>query len=189
MRAPATSAPRLALAAVLVLPLAACGGEGEQPTTLPTRSADASTPGTPSSPGSASGPAATGASAEVEAAVRGYYDTLTRASRTNDPALLADLVAPGCPCAEAMKVIRRNARNGETTPEATFTVASVRAHDVEGGVAVAEVAYRASAYDVLDESGDVVTTIRSRRRHLDLSLVRSDDGAWVITNVTDLEAG
>jgi hypothetical protein len=52
---------------------------------------------------------------------------------------------------------------------------------------VAEVEYQASAYDVLGRGGGVVSSVDAHRSHLDLSLVRSPTGAWVITNVTDLE--
>jgi hypothetical protein len=171
--------PRLAAAALLVAPLAACGGDSEQPTVLPARDR------TPAS--SSPSPSATGPAADVEAAVRAYYAALTEAARTNRPALLDDLVAAGCPCAAAGKVIKRNARAGQTTPDAAFVVRSVRPHDIEGDVAVAEVEYQASAYDVLGSSGDVVSSVDAHRSHLDLSLVRSPADAWVITNVTDLE--
>ena len=40
-------------------------------------------------------------------------------------------------------------------------------------VAVAEVEYQASAYDVLARSGDVVSSVEAHDSHLDLSLVRS----------------
>ena len=83
-------------------------------------------------------------------------------------------------------MIKRNARHGRTTPDAAFVVTTVRPHDIEGDVAVAEVEYQASGYDVPSSSGDVVSTVDAHDSHLDLSLVRSA-GSWVITNVTDLE--
>jgi hypothetical protein len=180
MQLPGRLLLRLAVAVLLVAPLSACGGGGEQPTVLPARDR-APASATPSS-------SATGVAADVEAAVRAYYDALTEAAQTNDPGLLAGLVAAGCPCAAAVKVIKRNARSGQTTPDAAFVVRSVRPHDVEGDVAVAEVEYQASAYDVLGKSGDVVSSVDAHRSHLDLSLVRSAAGTWVVTNVTDLES-
>ncbi len=177
MHGPGTLLPRLAATALLVAPLAACGGDAEQPTVLPARDRASSSPS----------PSATGPAADVEAAVRAYYDALTEAARSNKPALLDGLVAAGCPCAAAGKVITRNVRPGRTTPDAEFVVQSVRPHDIEGDVAVAEVEYQASAYDVLGRGGDVVSSVDAHRSHLDLSLVRSPAGAWVITNVTDLE--
>lgn len=179
MHVPGTLLPPLVAAALLVAPLAACGGDSEQPTVLPARDR------TPAS--SSPSASATGAAADVEAAVRAYYAALTEAARTNRPALLDGLVAAGCPCAAAGKVIKRNVRAGQTTPDAAFVVQSVRPHDIEGDVAVAEVEYRASAYDVLGSSGDVVSSVHAHRSHLDLSLVRSPADAWVIANVTDLE--
>ncbi len=179
MHGPGTLLPRLAATALLVAPLAACGGDAEQPTLLPARDR--------TSASSSPSPSATGLAADVEAAVRAYYDALTEAARTNKPALLDGLVAAGCPCAAAGKVLTRNVRSGRTTPDAEFVVQSVRPHDIDGDVAVAEVQYQASAYDVLGRSGDVVSSVDAHRSHLDLSLVRSPAGAWVITNVTDLE--
>jgi hypothetical protein len=179
MQPPGTLLPRLAATALLVVPLGACGGGSEQPTVLPARDRVSAS--------SSASPSATLPSADVEAAVRAYYAALTEAARTNKPALRHGLVAAGCPCAAATKVITKNSRSGRTTPGAAFVVESVRPHDVEGDVAVAEVEYQASAYDVLDRSGDVVSSVDAHRSHLDLSLVRSPAGAWVITNVTDLE--
>lgn len=179
MRVPGTLLPRLALLALLAAPLAACGGDSEQPTVLKPQDR-ASASASPS-------PSATGPAAEVEAAVRTYYEKLTAAAQSNDTRGLTALVAPACPCAQAIKVIKGNARKGQTTPDAEFVVQSVRPHDIEGGVAVAEVEYQASAYDVLGKNGDVISSIDAHRSHLDLSLVKSAAGTWVVTNVTDLE--
>ena len=127
------------------------------------------------------------AAAAVEAAVRAYYATLTEAAQSNDASMLDGLVDAGCPCAAAPKVIAANTRAGRTTPDAAFVVRRVRPHDVEGTVAVAEVVYQASAYDVLGRGGQVVSSVDAHRSHLDLSLVKSVEGTWVVTNVTDLE--
>jgi hypothetical protein len=178
MQVPGTVLLRVAALVLLAAPLTACGGDAEQPTVLPSRDRTPAS-GTPS-------PSASGAAADVEAAVRAYYAKLTEAAQTNKPALLDGTVAAGCPCAAAAQVIKRNARHGRTTPDAEFVVTSVRPHDIEGDVAVAEVEYQASGYDVLSRSGEVVNSVDAHDSHLDLSLVRSAS-SWVITNVTDLE--
>jgi hypothetical protein len=62
MHRPGTLLPRLATAALLVAPLAGCGGDAEQPTVLPAPDRTAAS-GAPS-------PSGTGPVADVEAAVR-----------------------------------------------------------------------------------------------------------------------
>jgi len=163
--------PRPAALVLLAAPLAACGGSAEQPTTLPSRDL-ASTPDTSAAPT----PTASGPAAAVEAAVRTYYATLTKAAQRNDSSLLDGLVDAGCPCAAATQVIADNASRGQTTPDAAFVVQSVRPHDVEGSVAIAEVTYQASVYDVQETGGQVVSRVDAHRSHLDLSLVKSDEG-------------
>jgi hypothetical protein len=123
---------------------------------------------------------------EVEAAVRAYYAELTRAARTNDTTVLKTLTTSGCPCYRPVRVINRGAERGEHTPDATWTVRSVRVHDATENSAQAEVRYTVSAYEVLDEAGKRLGRVDAQESHLDLSLVRGPNG-WVIGNVFDLE--
>ncbi|HEU4911651.1 MAG TPA: hypothetical protein VFV76_07120, partial [Actinomycetes bacterium] len=85
-----------------------------------------------------------------------------------------------------IKVIDNGAARGETAPDAKWTVTSVRVHDVEGATASADVRYRVSAYDVIDQSGEVLGRVEAQQSHYDLSLVRGSDG-WVIGNLFNLE--
>ena len=166
------------VAALLTVP--GCSGDPEKPGTLPTRSQSPT-------------PTSTSASAEtpeeqVEAAVRAYYAELTRAAQTNDVSVLKGLMAKGCPCYRAVRVISQNKRQGETTPEAAFRITSLRVHDLEGDTALAEVETRGPAYAVLNEKGEVVDRVPSQQTHLDLSLVRDASGEWIIGNWFNLEA-
>jgi hypothetical protein len=124
---------------------------------------------------------------QVEAAVRAYYAELTRAAQTNDTTRLKSMIDKNCPCYRAVRVINAGARRGESTPDAAWTLKSVRVHDITGVAAVAEVKYRVTAYDVISRSGGVVDHIGRRRSHLDLSLIEKSD-RWIVANVFDLEA-
>lgn len=173
MRAPTGTLLRLALvvSAALVV-VSGCSDEPDKPGTLPSPKATSSsaspTPDTPEE--------------QVEAAVRAYYAELTRAAQTNDTTKLRTMTTKGCPCYRAVKVIDRNTREGESTPDASFELTMVRIHDLEGGTALAEVKTRESAYEVVNSSNDVVDRVEAQSTHLDLSLVRSSDGRWIIGN-------
>lgn len=138
--------------------------------------------GSPSPTSTSASPTPATPEEQVEAAVRAYYAELTRAAQTNDTSKLKTMLTTGCPCYRAVKVIERNGRQGERTPDATFRLTSVRVHDVEGSTALAEVRTSDSAYQVLDEQGTVVDRVSAQKTHLDLSLVRSNGDAWVIGN-------
>ena len=119
--------------------------------------------------------------------MRAYYAELTHAAQTNDTSVLASMTTKACPCYRPVTVIEKNARRGYTTPEASFEVVTVRAHDVEGATGSAEVRTSESAYDVLGRDGKVVGHVDARKNNLDLALVRQPSGVWIIGNEFDLK--
>ncbi|MGH3658408.1 MAG: hypothetical protein ACRDUA_17275 [Micromonosporaceae bacterium] len=159
-----------------LLALAGCSDDPDKPSTLPddTPSVLSSSP-TPDTP-----------EEQVEAAVRAYYAELTRAAQTNETTRLKSMVTRGCPCYRPIRVIEKGAARGEITPDAEWTIESVRVHDIEGETAVADVRYEVSAYDVVDTDGNVLGRVEAQRSHYDLSLVRAPSG-WVIGNLFNLE--
>lgn len=160
--------------------LAGCSEEPGRAGTLPSRTASP-TPTTTSA-----SPTPTTVEEQVEAAVRAYYAELTRAAQTNDTTRLKTMVTRGCPCYRPVRVIERGARRGESTPDARWTIRTLRVHDIVGETALVEVRYDVSAYDVVDRSGKVLAHIGKQTSHFDLSLVKGDRG-WVIGNLMDLE--
>lgn len=174
MRAPTGTLLRVCL---VVGVLAACS-DPDQPSTVPsdrptTSSSTASqSPATPEE--------------EVEAAVRAYYAELTRAAQTNDTTDLKTMVTRGCPCYRPIRVIDDGAAQGQITPDAVWTIRSLRIHDIEGDTALADVRYDVSAYEVEDADGRVLGRVAAQSSHYDLSLVRGPSG-WVIGNLFNLE--
>ncbi|MGH8895336.1 MAG: hypothetical protein ACRDWY_18815 [Actinomycetes bacterium] len=163
----------------LVMIAAACSDE-EKPGTLPKSTTPAPSSASPS-------PSATTPEQQVEAAVRTYYAELTRAAQTNDTSQLKTLVHRGCPCYRAVTVIDKNRAEGELTRDIDIELTMVKVHDVIDRTAAAEIKTRDSAYDVVDQSGKVVDHIRAAKTHLDLSLVKSSEGRWIVTNLFNLE--
>ena len=166
-----------AIALVAGLLLVGCS-EPDEPGTI-TRTTPTPTTSSPS-------PTPTTPEAQVEAAVRAYYDEITRAVRTNDASKLKRMVEKSCPCYNAVEVVEGHAARGETSPDTKFTLQSVRVHDITGRLAAAEVRYKVNAYDVFDSSGEAVASIEAQRSHFDLSLAQTDAG-WIIVNLFDLE--
>ena len=97
--------------AALGLALLAGCSDKDEPGTLPK---------TPKPSSTSASPTPATPEEEVEAAVRAYYAELTRAAQTNDATVLEDADDYGCPCYRAVKVIKRNEREGETTPMLSF---------------------------------------------------------------------
>jgi hypothetical protein len=166
--------------AVVLLTATACSSDPP-----PAGAVETSTPSVSSSTPSPS-PTATPVEQQVEAAVRAYYAELTRAAQTNDTSTLRTMVMKSCPCHNAVRIIERNTSIGRTTPDATFSLHSVKVHDITGKAASAEVRYDVSGYDVLGPGGAVKAHVAAQSSHLDLSLLEVGQ-AWMVANVFDLE--
>ena len=159
--------------------LTACSGSDPEPGTLSPSSS-------PSSSTASASPSATTPEQQIEAAVRTYYAELTRAAQTQDTTVLATLRTKGCSCFNVVDGINELAGKGQTTPDASWAVDSIRVHDVSEGIGQAEVKYSVSRYEVLGRDGSVVRTFPADAGHVDLSFVDSD-GVWVIGDRFDLE--
>jgi hypothetical protein len=178
MRTPTGTLLRAGLTAVVSLALVAGCTDDPKPGTLkaPTASpTSTSASPTPTTPG-----------AQIEAAVRAYYAELTRAARSGDATKLSTMTTTSCPCYRPVRVIKQNLEHGYITPDANFQVVSVRVHDVETGVGLAEVRTREAPYDVLNGDKKVVGHVDARENFLDLSMVQQEAGEWVIANQFDL---
>ena len=179
MRAPAGTWLRTGAGLLLGVALfAGCSDDDPQAGELTPTPTTSSTTATPT-------PSATTPEQQVEGAVRTYYAELTKAAQTNDTTTLKTLTTKGCPCFRAAGVIDKNREQGETTPDASFVPTSVRIHDLEETTAGAEVRTEDSAYDVMRD-GEVVDHIAAVKTHLDLSLIKTTDGHWVIANEVNL---
>jgi hypothetical protein len=166
--------------AVTLLGAAACSSD-------PPPAGSVGTP-TPTLSSSTPTPTVTPVAQQVEDAVRAYYAELTRAAQTNDTSRLKPMLAKSCPCYRAVRVIDGNGRRGETTPDAAFQLTSVRVHDVIAQSASAETRTQDAAYKVFDHSGVAIDRIDAAQTHLDLSLIRTASGQWIVANLFDLES-
>ena len=167
------------LAGLLSAGLAGCSGSGPKPGTLTPTPTASSTTASPS-------PSATTPEQQIEAAVRAYYAALLLGVQTGQASDLKKLVTKTCPCFAAVETIEENQANGRSGPEARLTIQKLTLHNVEAGLAGASVVYDVNGYDLVDKSGDVVSTIKPRHDAVDLTLVRHPSGNWVVSNVTDL---
>jgi hypothetical protein len=123
---------------------------------------------------------------QVEAAVRAYYAELTRAAQTNDTSVLKTMTTKGCPCYRAVRVIDRNKKKGRTTPNAEFGIQRIRVHDVDGATALAQVRTQEAAYQVFNARNRAIGQVPARSHFLDLSLIRTSAGEWVVGNEFNL---
>jgi hypothetical protein len=175
-----TRAVRSLAIVTLLVGAAACSGNPPPPgavTTL-TPTVQTSTP-TPT-------PTVTPVDQQIAAAVRAYYAELTHAAQTNDTSKLKTMLMKSCPCFNAVRILDHNNQIGRSTPDAAFSLRSVKVHDITGKAAAAEVRYDVSGYDVLTRNGTVKSHIKAQSSHLDLSLIDVDQ-AWQVANIFDLE--
>ena len=92
--------------------------------------------------------------------------------RPTTPASCADGHARVVRASAPFEASTRREPAGRTTPDATWSVDSLRVHDIEGETGLAEVEYTVSAYDVLNAKGKVIADYPETQSHVDLSLVQ-----------------
>lgn len=163
--------------AVLLMAATACSGD-------PPPAGAVDTP-TPSVQSSTPSPTATPVEEQVEAAVRAYYAELTRAIQTGDTSRLRGMLLKNCPCYGSVSSIDKLAAKNQQAPGAQIDVVGLKAHDVIAQSASAEVSYTVTAYNLIGQGGNVLNHIAARRDHVDLSLIRRDNG-WLVANVFNL---
>lgn len=160
--------------------LAGCSEEPGRAGTLPSRTASP-TPTTTSA-----SPTPTTVEEQVEAAVRAYFAEVTHAAETNDTSRLRHLSTKGCPCYGYVRSFDKLRRQGKYLEGAVWTVDEIRVHDRIGDTALAEVRYTVSPYVARDKNARVLRRFDQQSRHLDFSMVRTEQG-WIVGNTFDLE--
>jgi hypothetical protein len=167
------------LGAACLVAVAGCGSD-PKPKVLPSLSSTPSTTATSTtSPGSVE--------AEVEAAVRHYFDVATKAFSSGHTAELASLSIPGCGCRKLVDGIKAMNTQGHHAVGIAYIVDTVRVHDVIGDTAAAEVTFHVPPYTELDDSGSEIARHERHDSRDDLSLTRSGS-RWLITNAVKLES-
>lgn len=164
-------------AALALLALAACGSEHAG--SLPPLS---SAPVTASAPS----PSATPAD-DVEAAVRAYFATLAAAGRTGNTTALKRLVDSGCSCRDQVAYIDREAAAGHRITT-TYSVESVRAHDVTAAGGSATVTFSSPASAVVDAHGHTIRSLAALS-HVGMEITfRRRGDAWTVVRLVRLGA-
>jgi hypothetical protein len=170
---------RTAAVGLLLGLVAACGGgSAEEPQTLP----PVSTAPSPSASPSASGVVT---AAEVEAAARGVFEALNKATASNDPAPYVAIAVPQCPCIAPISKALRAARAAGHTITSKVTVLEVTPHDLGPTGGQAKVRWMQPASAELDGAGQVVRKLPAVDYTQNLFLVR-DGGALKLFQVVGL---
>jgi predicted lipid-binding transport protein (Tim44 family) len=165
------------LGAACLVAVAGCGSD-PKPKVLPSLSSTPSATATSTtSPGSVE--------AEVEAAVRHYFDVAQKAANTGNTTELESLSTPTCGCRQLVQSIKKTYAHGRSLG-VQFLVHSTQVHDVRNRTAGAIVEFSVSAYRDVDESGRVVQTYEPVIGRDDMSWV-SSQGRWLLTNEVRLE--
>jgi len=125
--------------------------------------------------------------AQVEAAVRTYYDTVDLALATGDTTKLVTLSRPSCFCRHLVEGINGVYPKGHLEG-AKFILHSAAVTEVIGGTAAAEVDYDVTKYTVINGTGSAPETVEPFHSHDLMSMVRSGDN-WVIDDIVQMSGG
>jgi hypothetical protein len=188
---------RGAAAALLtcVLLLAGCGGgeaDGEQlpppptPGTSPEEAPDASGDDATADEAGADSTEEGSLAAEVERAVRDYYDAINAAQYEGKIDELEAKATPDCNCQRLVETVRGFRQEGEVVGAKwrlqRITVQNAEA-DAASVIAVADVADG----QVLDQQGDVKVNINNEGRIRTLHAMVRLDGRWLVAQSTSTE--
>lgn len=175
-----TRGVRVAAAGMLMLTLVACSkGEARGKKPLPPLSSTPSAAITsPTSPSTS--PRSTSPRAAVESFVREYFAEVDKAVATGNTARLLVLTDPRCECRETVGFVDRSYRSGSVR-DLTTTVDRVEFQLLERDEAKVIVRMRASAYDILDETGRVKKRVRPVSRGVVAQTLAKRGMSWVIT--------
>jgi hypothetical protein len=168
----------LGAAAIL---LAGCSGDsGPSPTVASPATSTAQSPTSTSTTSST----ATSRRAEVEAAVRDYYEAMERAVATGDTEEFKRSSSDRCNCRDLVDTVERVFRDG-STENVQLSVSRVSIVSVNNRSALVDTAYSTRAYRVLRD-GEAPVDVPRRDARESLTLV--DDGSsWKIDNALDLD--
>jgi hypothetical protein len=124
--------------------------------------------------------------AQVEAAVRTYYEAVNAAVATGDTNRMIALTAPGCGCRKLVGTVNSAFANGRSQG-AVFALKSLNVQDVQGNTSSANVTYSVSAYQDLDSRGNVVESYEPYDGH-DLLYMVKPNGQWIVRDVVHVNA-
>jgi hypothetical protein len=161
---------------LLIVP--GCTDDPEQPGTLSTRSPSPTPTTTSASPATPE--------EQIEATMQDYFASTNEAFTTGDVSELRSFTTTTCPCRRAADDIEETVAKGGRFEHLRYEVKSIRVHDIDGGVALAEVIAKLPPYKVYDGNGDIVEDSPGGRLHTDFSLSESESGEWIIGNAVNL---
>jgi hypothetical protein len=167
------------LGAACLVAVAGCGSD-PKPKVLPSLSSTPSTTATSTtSPGLVE--------AEVEAAVRHYFDVANEALLTGRTGELKSLSSSECPCRDLVRQIDKAFQGGGRMQGASFRITSLKVHDLRNKTAATEVSARVAPYKILAAGGEVLEQSSGGQLRADFSLVR-EGAQWLVVQSVDLSA-
>jgi hypothetical protein len=152
----------------IVALLGGCGGDNDEPTTLPSVSEPATSPATTPTPSATATTPAPGASTsgtidgdEAIALARKYYETITLVAHEGRGHNRFDaLTHPSCvPCKEQADRLRMLTQDGQRVVGGDVQVVETNVDSLMGGTALIRVATQSDPSRVVDSSGSTVDTL------------------------------
>jgi hypothetical protein len=182
---PARGAVQIAAAVLAAVALGACSSGSSGAVALPSLSESGQAPSAASG-STSSGPSPSGTSdaqvtAEVEAAVRAYFDAANVAIATGEVAGLARHSSRGCNCQELVRSVQQAFASGGSTKGASWTIESLAVVPGSTSIRYVNVGYVASEYVTLDAGGRVLERFEGHRNTAFVQLVRSGE-SWVVAD-------
>jgi hypothetical protein len=180
MRAPTGVLSRTGVAVLLALGsiagLAACSDDDPKPGHVQG----------PTSASTTSSPSPTTPEAQIEATMRAYFAAANEMFKTGNVAEIRSFSTDGCSCRQITRRVERVVREGGEYRGTAYLDVRIRVHDVDAATGVAEVTATVPPYTVVSASGKVLEDSRGGTLHTDYSLVRQEDGKWIIGDAFDL---
>ncbi len=173
----ATWSPRWAAGALVAAVLLAGCSDPDRPGTVP-RSSPTVTTSSPS-------PTPTSVEAQVEALMSAYFSAANEMFKTGQVTQVQAFTSDTCPCRKISNDVRRVVSTGGRYEGASYKVTFIKAHDVAGATAAAEVKAAVSPYKVIAGSGKTIEDSPGGLLHTDYSLVQQGN-RWIIVNAVNL---
>lgn len=183
--------PVIQVAAVLAALLAAgCGGGGDKPFALPSRTstppvATASQSGSPDPSASVSVSPSTQAQ-QVEQAVRNYFAVANEATRTGNTAPLAALSVPTCGCRQLVRYIDGEYHKGHIEGS-TVSVVSIDPVELRTRLAATNVTFHVDAARTVGPDGKIISTATAGSATDRMILVENENDQWIVSDVVNVK--
>ncbi len=117
--------------------------------------------------------------AEVEAAVRAYFEAVNMAIDTGDVKGLIEHSSSTCNCQELVRAVQRAFQNGGSTEGAKWTIRNLAVVPGSPTVRYVSVDYEASEYVTLDSQGKVVERFEGHRNAASVQVVKAGT-SWLV---------